>query len=60
MTELIKNGIAAIADLILFFLLWLGFGIHWGMAFFISTIIVICVWWLLAWISGWGSYLLKR
>jgi len=60
MTELIKNGIAAIADFILFFLLWLGLGIHWGMGFFISTIIVISVWWLLAWIFGWGSYLLKR
>lgn len=42
-----KNIIAGIADFALFFFMWLVVGIHWVVAFFLSTIIVIAVWWLL-------------
>lgn len=60
MTDFIKNGIAAILDFILFFILWLGFGIHWAIAFFVSTAIVISAWWILAWVFGWGNTMLKQ
>ncbi|KAA3659473.1 MAG: hypothetical protein DWQ04_22200 [Chloroflexi bacterium] len=60
MRDLIKNGIAAIADFILFFILWLGFGINWMIAFFVSTAVIITIWWILTWGFGWGNYLLKR
>lgn len=60
MSSFIKNTIAAIADFALFFVLWLVFGINWIVAFFLSTLIVIAVWWLLEWSIGWLRYLLGR
>jgi len=57
MSNLIKNGIAAIADFSLFFFLWLYLGIPWVYAFFISTLVVIGLWWVLAWIFGWSAHL---
>ena len=60
MKDLFANGIAAITDFILFFILWLGFGVPWMLAFFISTLIVLGTWWILSWAFGWGSYLFKR
>lgn len=59
MSYMIKNILAAIADLIFFLILWLYLGIPWYLAFFISTLIVIGLWWLLAWIYGWASYWLR-
>lgn len=56
MTDLIKNGLAAIADFALFFFLWLYLGIPWGYAFFISTLVIIGLWWILAWIFGGSAY----
>ena len=60
MSGLLKNAVAAIADFIIFFILWWIFGINWMLAFFLSTLIVIAVWWILEWGIGWASYLLRR
>lgn len=55
MSELTKNLIAGIADFALFFFLWLYLGIPWYFAFFISTLAIIGLWWLLAWIFDWPA-----
>ena len=60
MSEIFKNIIAAIADFALFFFLWLYLGIPWYFAFFLSTLAIIGVWWLLAWIFGWAAWWLRR
>ena len=59
MTEVLKNIVAGIADFALFFLLWLYFGIPWYIAFVLSTLIVLGLWWLLAWIFGWTAWWLR-
>ncbi|MBT3313059.1 MAG: hypothetical protein HN390_00460 [Anaerolineae bacterium] len=56
MSDFIKNAIAAIADFALFFFLWLYMGIPWYFALLISTLAVMGLWWLLAWIFGWSTY----
>lgn len=56
MADLVKNILAAIADFILFFVLWLYLGIPWYYAFFLSTLVVIGFWWVLAWAIGWSMY----
>lgn len=56
MSNLVKNTLAGIADFALYFFLWLYLGIPWYFAFFISTLVVIGLWWVLAWIISWTSY----
>lgn len=58
MSSPFKNVVAAVVDFTLFFILWLGFNINWIIAFFLSTLIVIAVWWIAEWSVGWASYLL--
>ena len=60
MSDLLKNIVAAIADFALFFFLWLYLGLPWFVAFFISTLAIIGLWWLLAWLHGWATWLLSR
>ena len=56
MSDLLKNILAGMADIILFLLLWLVWGVPWYIAFFLSTLAVIGIWWLLAWLYGWLTY----
>ena len=51
MSDLLKNFIAAIADFGLFFTLWLCLGIPWYIAFFLSTLLIIGLWWALPWVA---------
>ena len=59
MYALLKNMLAAAADFVLFFILWLWLGIPWMIAFFLSTLIVIGIWWVLAWFFGWSDHWLR-
>ncbi len=44
-----RTTIFLILDFAVFFLLWLALGIHWGIAFFLSTALVYAGWWIYEW-----------
>lgn len=50
-----KTIIFLIIDFAVFFVLWLGFGVHWIISFFLSTAIVYVGWWVYEWIWWWSN-----
>ncbi|MGH1365986.1 MAG: hypothetical protein ACRBF0_20675 [Calditrichia bacterium] len=45
-----KNIIFIGIDFAVFFMLWMGPGIHWGISFFLSTAITFIGWWAFEWL----------